>query len=126
MLHDPFRSPVDEDLVDVQWQTLTAGESRSGQLTGTKALMLAVLEDGIRSYLGRSRLLADEAECWIFSRARQSPFCFVVVCETLGLQPDAVRKTLERLKSEHVSPRKAIPRARHNVRRPGRVCAQSN
>ncbi len=125
MLADPFCFS-DEHISDLQSQQLSGGESRSGQLTGTKALMLAVLEDGIRSYLGRSRLLSEEAECWIFSRARQWPFSFIVVCETLGLHPDAVRKTLERLKRDNVPARKAMPRTRHNVRRPGRVCLQTN
>jgi hypothetical protein len=105
-------------------QSVTGGEPRSGQLTGTKALMLAVLEDGIRSYLGGAKIISQEAEFWIHSHRRQSPFSFVVVCEMLGLDPDAVRKTLKRMKGERVSPRKAIPRARHNVRIPGRVYAR--
>lgn len=107
-------------------QPVTGGESRTGQLTGTKALMLAVLEDGIRSFLSGSRLLASEAEFWIYSHRRHSPFSFTVVCEMLGLDPDAVRKTLKRMKSENVSSRKAIPRARHNVRIPGRVYARKS
>ena len=114
----------DDDLDVTRLQSVTGGESRSGQLTGTKALMLAVLEDGIRSYLGGSKIIAQEAEFWIHSHRRQSPFSFVVVCEMLGLDPDAVRKTLKRMKTEHVSPRKALPRARHNVRIPGRVYAR--
>jgi hypothetical protein len=114
----------DDDLDLLRLQPVTGGESRTGQLTGTKALMLAVLEDGIRSYLGSSKVIAQEAEFWIHSHRRQSPFSFVVVCEMLGLDPDAVRKTLKRMKNEHVPPRKAVPRARHNVRIPGRVYAR--
>ncbi len=114
----------DDDLHLLLPHPVTGGEPRTGQLTGTKALMLAVLEDGIRSYLGSSRVIAHEAEFWIHSHRRHSPFSFVVVCEMLGLDPDAVRKTLRRLKSENVSPRKALPRARHNVRIPGRVYAR--
>lgn len=105
-------------------QPVTGGESRTGQLTGTKALMLAVLEDGIRSYLGGARGIAQDAEYWIFTHRRHSPFSFIVVCEMLGLDANAVRKTLKRMKDEHVSPRKAFPRARHNVRIPGRVYAR--
>jgi hypothetical protein len=111
---------------DLDDEGVTGGESRSGQLTGTKALMLAVLEDGIRSYLGGSRIVSQEAEFWIFSHRRQSPFSFVIVCEMLGLDPDAVRKTLKRMKSDNVSPRKVLPRARHNVRIPGRVYARKS
>jgi hypothetical protein len=114
----------DEDQTIQQLHPVTGGESRSGQLTGTKALMLAVLEDGIRSYLGGSRTIAQDAEYWIYTHRRQSPFSFIVVCEILGLDADAVRKTLKRMKAEHISPRKAFPRARHNVRIPGRVHAR--
>jgi hypothetical protein len=114
----------DEESSLQQLQPVTGGESRTGQLTGTKALMLAVLEDGIRSYLGGSRTIALEAEYWIFTHRRHSPFSFSIVCEMLGLDPDAVRKTLRRMKAEHISPRKAFPRARHNVRIPGRVYAR--
>jgi hypothetical protein len=116
----------DDDLNVMHLQTVTGGESRTGQLTGTKALMLAVLEDGIRSFLSGSRLLASEAEFWIYSRRRQSPFSFTVVCEMLGLDPDAVRKTLKRMKSQNIPPRKAMPRTRHNVRIPGRVYARKS
>jgi hypothetical protein len=114
----------DDDVNLLRLQPVTGGESRTGQLTGTKALMLAVLEDGIRSYLSSSRIIASEAEFWVHSPRRHSPFSFVVVCEMLGLDADAVRKTLKRMKADNVSGRKAIPRARHNVRIPGRVYAR--
>ena len=116
----------DEELDLIGLQPLKGGEPRTGQLTGTRALMVAVLEDGIRSYLGGSKLLAQDAEYWIFSQRRHSPFSFMVVCEVLGLDPEAVRKTLKHMKGQNVSPRKAIPRARHNVRIPGRVHARKS
>src|SRR5713101_5040445 len=115
------REAGDDDFALFRLHPVAGGEPRSGQLTGTKALMLAVLEDGIRSYLGASRLIAQDAEYWINSRRQQSPFSFVVVCEMLGLNPQAVRKTLQRLKVQNIPARKALPRARHNVRIPGRV-----
>jgi len=114
----------DEEFNLLVLQPVTGGESRSGQLTGTKALMLAVLEDGIRAYLSGGKLLADEAEFWIYSQRRQSPFSFAIVCEMLGLDVDAVRKTLKRMKDANTPARKALPRARHNVRVPGRVYAR--
>ena len=120
---EALRFGEDDDIDIRQLATVSGGEC-SSRFTGTKALMLAVLEDGIRSYLGGSRVIAHEAEFWIYSHRRHSPFSFVVVCEMLGLDPDAVRKTLRRMKSENVSPRKALPRARHNVRIPGRVYAR--
>jgi hypothetical protein len=82
--------------------------------------MLAVLEEGIRSYLRGSRRVAHEAEFWILSQRQRSPFAFAVVCEMLGLDADAVRTTLQRMKRESL-PRKTLPRARHNVRATGRV-----
>jgi hypothetical protein len=106
--------------------SLQGGESRSGQLTGTKALMLAVLEDGIRSYLGRAKLIAAEAAYWIESNHRRSPFSFVVICETLGLDPGAVRTAVKRMKSTDVRPRQAMPRSLNNVRIPGRVCLRKS
>jgi hypothetical protein len=120
-----FNDYTEEEELDLlRRHPVSGGESRTGQLTGTKALMLAVLEDGIRCYLGGSRMLAQEAEFWIFHspQRRQSPFLFSVVCEVLGLDPEAVRATLKRMKSQNVTPRKAMPRTRHNVRIPGRVC----
>jgi hypothetical protein len=122
----PQQDPADSaDFNALPQYPVKGGEPRGkGQLTGTKALMLAVLEEGIRSYLGKSRVIAHEAEFWIYSHRQRSPFSFAVVCETLGLDPDAVRATLKRLKSENVPPRKALPRARHNVRIPGRVHAR--
>ncbi len=119
--------PFDGDEADLDLRgmgLLGGGESNSGQLTGTKALMLAVLEDGIRSYLGGSRLVAEDAEYWISSPRQGSPFSFEVICEILGLNPEAVRRNLRQMKIEHISPRKAIPRARNNVRIPGRVYAR--
>ena len=72
---------------------LGGGEHRSAPYTGTKGLMLAVLEEAIRSYLGSASRLRTQAEMWIASRQRL-PFSFTVVCETLGLEPDSVRKAL--------------------------------
>lgn len=123
-LTQPSRIEVDDDDLDIaHLQSVTGGESRSGQLTGTKALMLAVLEDGIRSYLRGSGLAARDADFWIHSQRRHSPFSFIVVCEILGLSPEAVRETLRRLRGD-VAARKMIPRARHNVRIPGKVYAR--
>ena len=109
----------DEDLDLSQLYSIADGEG-CGHLVGTKALMLAVLENGIRSFLSNSRSVANEAERWICNYGRHSPFAFAVLCETLHLDPGAVRKRLWQMKTEERS-RKAIARARHNVRIPGRV-----
>jgi hypothetical protein len=123
MQNEALRYADDEDLDILQLARGSGGDSRSSQFTGTKALMLAVLEDAIRAYLGGSRLPAQEAEWWIGSPRRQSPFSFIVVCETLGLDPPAVHKALDQLKSQNL-PRRSVPRSRHNVRVPGRVYAR--
>jgi len=119
--NSPFDMGNEDELDLIRVNTVSGGEPRTGQLTGTKALMLAVLEDGVRCYLGRARLAAEEAACWISSTRRYSPFSFIVVCETLGLDPQAVRATVQKMRAQHVSPRQAIPRTRNNVRVPGRV-----
>jgi len=111
----------DFDLDLLRLTSLGGGESRSAQYTGTKALMLAILEDGIRSYLSPVGRIRTEAEYWVKSGRQRSPFCFTVVCETLGLEPDAVRTALERLRERNVSPRRALGRSRPNVRRTGRL-----
>ena len=113
----PVWKDDDPDLCDLY---TVSGADNFGPWVGTKALMLAVLENGIRSFLGRSRTLANEAERWIYNYGRQSPFAFTVVCETLRLDPGAVRKRLWQMKTGTAS-RKAISRSRHNVRIPGRV-----
>jgi len=110
---------LDVDLLRLA--SLGGGESRSGQYTGTKALMLAILEDGIRSYLSPVTRIRGEAEYWVSSSRQRSPFSFTVVCETLGLEPDAVRAALRRLREKNVSPRRALGRSRPNVRRSGRI-----
>ncbi|HYD50407.1 MAG TPA: hypothetical protein VEB21_18770 [Terriglobales bacterium] len=117
------RAERDQDVLEYNpLQPMLGGESRSCELTGTRALMLAVLEDAIRSYLSGSKLAARDAEFWIQSHRRQSPFSFIVVCEVLGLDPDAVRTTLQKIKANNPSNRRGFPRARRNVRIPGRVC----
>jgi hypothetical protein len=112
----------DDDILDLMRVTsVTGGEPRSGQLTGAKGLMLAVLEDGIRCYLGHKKRIAIEAELWIASQRRHTPFSFVVVCETLGLNPDAVRARLVRMRAANLPARQVLPRSRNNVRVPGQV-----
>ncbi len=102
------------------------GDPDRTPITGTRALMLAVLEDAIRCYLDGRKHISEEAERWIKANWRGSPFTFVIVCETLRLDPQAVRCSLDKMKSAQVSSRAAIPRARNNVRVPGRVCTRKS
>ncbi len=94
-----------------------AEDRRVADRWGIKALMLAVLEDGISSYFAGDWRARFEAERWIYSSLRHWPFSFVVICETLGLEPDAVRAALRKMRAanSHLPP--AIARLRLNVRR---------
>lgn len=110
---------LDSDATVKHAEALTAliglggGENRATVYTGTKALMLAVLEEAIQSYLTEEPQRRDEAELWVASR-RRSVFSFLVVCETLGLEPSAVRMALNRLRTREVSP-KTMARSRPNA-----------
>jgi hypothetical protein len=103
--------------------SLSGGEPRRAGYTGTKALMQAVLEDGIRSYLQARGRLHEEAEDWISSHQRTSPFAFAVVCETLGLDPSAVRIALRRMRSRSETAHHLTRRTRPTVRRTTRLSA---
>ncbi len=94
---------------------------QASSFSGTKGLLLAVLEDGVRSYLSPVAELRAEAEYWVNSSRGRSPFCFVTICETFGLEPSAVRLALERMRAQHANPARAIGRTRPNVRRAHRV-----
>ena len=100
---------------------LAGGEPRRAQPTGIHALMLAVLEEAIRNYLGRDTRLRSDAAYWMAAQDRRSPFAFVIVCETLGFDPGAVRIALQRLRTQHISSREAAGRVRPNVCRGRRL-----
>jgi len=80
-----------------------AGPRSDSTSSGEKALHLAVLADGIRCFTARPqnrhedpdrRGAEAEAEAWIRAVDEESPFSFVNVCETLGVDPDALRAAL--------------------------------
>jgi hypothetical protein len=90
--------------------------------SGEKALMLAVLEDGIRCFQEhlrnprvRPRLLARQAERWIRSKDWEWPFSFNNVCESLELNPECLRAKLLQPREEGAAPSK--PRSSHRVYR---------
>ncbi len=106
--YEPGRSPrTPESLVElftpdiVLPEQFMQGYRRDSYVSGEKALMLAVLEDGIRCFQehlrnprSNPRLLSQEAEAWIRAVDYDWPFSFNNVCETLGIDPDALRSTL--------------------------------
>lgn len=97
------------------------GESTTTEHTGTKALMLAILEDGLRALLDSNQRVSDEAARWMSSRRDTWVFSFATVCQTLGLDPDAVRVAAQRMKANSASARRVIGRNRPNSRRYARL-----
>lgn len=86
-------------------------------LDGERALMFAVLVDALDTYVKtrnakghRKRAEFNEVNSWILSRSTSSPFTFENICDTLGLNPDAVRFSL---KSPRFNERNTIRHFRH-------------
>src|SRR5262249_35764277 len=88
-------------------------------------LMLAVLEDAIRCYLGyrdgdqsaMNRLLFADARDWINSPSRYSIFAFRNFCEIIGINPDALKRELHILQPG-TSPRSITLQMTSEVRTP--------
>ena len=118
VLGEDAASGFDADFLGLT--SLGGGESSRGPYTGIKALMLAVLDNGISCYMSHVARIRTEAEHWVNSKHTRSPFSFSVVCETLGLEPDAVRAELRRWREIGVSPDRALTRRRPNASRAGR------
>ncbi|MFQ5666385.1 MAG: hypothetical protein ACE5I7_08115 [Candidatus Binatia bacterium] len=112
---------IDFELKGIGLTPLAGGEPRGAEYTGTKALMLAVLENGFQSYFSSRARIRAEAERWVANRQARSPFSFTVVCEVLGLEPDAVRSALRRVERQRTPIRPHVKRTRPNVHRLGRV-----
>jgi hypothetical protein len=88
------------------------GARRDSYISGEKALMLAVLEDGIRCFQehlrnprSNPRLLSQQAEEWIRAVDYEWPFSFNNVCETLGIDPSALRSCLLAWKAKRLTER---------------------
>jgi len=82
-------------------EQFSGGVRRDSQASGEKALMMAVLEDGIRCFQehlraprANPRLLSQQAEVWIGAVDYEWPFSFNNICETLGIDPSALRAAL--------------------------------
>ncbi|MFN8542924.1 MAG: hypothetical protein U0807_01730 [Candidatus Binatia bacterium] len=93
-------------------EQFTQGYREDSFISGEKALMLAVLEDGIRCFQehlrnprSNPRLLSQESEAWIKADDWEWPFSFNNVCETLGIDPDALRSSLLRWKAQRLAER---------------------
>lgn len=96
-----------------------------------KRLMLAVLEDAMRLYQtcasarsrARRRMFA-EAEAWLLDRDADGPFAFDTICETLGIEPNWLRKGLRQWRIHQLNGANPRPLARRSpVTREGRISA---
>jgi hypothetical protein len=112
LFHELLRSPIG------------GGNPITSEHTGTKALMLAVLEDALRAFLDQDKRVSEESERWMASRRDTWVFSFTTVCQTLGLDPDAVRRAAHRMRKHNISARQAIGRNRPNARRYARLSAR--
>jgi hypothetical protein len=75
---------------------------RKNSLEPEKALMLAVLEDGVRCFQDnlsahseKKKKLFEEALEWLFSDDADWLFSFISICEALGFDPDYLRRGLK-------------------------------
>jgi len=91
--------PVEADVVlPAQWYSL-----RTALPESERRLRLAILEDALRYYRRhrhatdrRARALYEDAAEWFASPDRSEPFAFENVCDALGLDASAVRRSLDR------------------------------
>jgi len=108
-----------------------SGPRRDADSSPERALMLAVLEDGIRCFRQfvhaqsvRRRMLARQAERWIRRRDDDWPFSFENVCETLGIDASNLRRALLRMKYDCLPGNPKLPGKCNGTRRgrqPARV-----
>ena len=80
---------------------------RKTLLEPERRLMLAILEDAINCYQdhllaqrSKARRLFTEAEEWILEKGSDWIFSFKNICETLGFNPEYVRRGLLRWKEK--------------------------
>jgi hypothetical protein len=94
-----------------------------------KKLMLALLEDGIacfQKYLfardGKGKALFREAEHWVTENGSDAVFSFECVCDSLGLDPDYLRRGLSAWKARALAQQnqpkvtRSAPRSKPAVR----------
>ncbi|NOT58569.1 MAG: hypothetical protein HOP18_28570 [Deltaproteobacteria bacterium] len=83
------------------------------------ALLRAVLEDALTCFQKqfvnerpRVQREAREVEAWFLSEEAHWPFSFVTICAALGLEPDAIRRQLQRWNHSHLArPQKQMRRS---------------
>lgn len=92
----PFLQP--ECLLPVQFNAMVRKRAPEG---GERRLLLAVLKDGLRSYIknmhGRTRRARREFEEiseWFYAENQQGIFAFEHLCEALGIHLESLRRWL--------------------------------
>jgi hypothetical protein len=85
---------------------------RKLHLEPEKKLMLAILEDAIacfQKYIfardAKGKALFREAEEWVQEKGSEGIFSFDMVCETLGFNPDYLRRGMTEWKSKMLAER---------------------
>jgi hypothetical protein len=85
---------------------------RKLHLEPEKKLMLAILEDAVacfQKYLlardSKGKTQFRDTEDWVFHGSDLGVFSFDIVCETLGLEPNYVRRGLAHWKNQRIAPR---------------------
>src|SRR5229473_6736479 len=96
-----------------------------------KKLMMAILEDALRCFQnnadakgGPRKRLFSEAEQWLIGEGGEGPFSFETVCETLGIEPQFLRRGLRDWRSQQLAGVSTRRLARRSpVVRSGRISA---
>ncbi|MGH7766159.1 MAG: hypothetical protein ACREQP_01785 [Candidatus Binatia bacterium] len=98
-MEETYLLQADASLPAQYWDTV----ARKDQLEPEKKLLLAVLENAIRTYrqyvFTQSRLL-HEVESWLFAEEKDHPFSFDTICDSLGLNAECVRRGILRSQSK--------------------------
>ena len=86
---------------------------RKVPLEPEKALLLAVLDDGVRCFQDnvlpqnkKKQMLFDEAQEWLFSDESNGIFSFVSVCAALGFDPGYIRRGLRQWQQRALAARR--------------------
>lgn len=88
--------------------------------------MLGVLEEAIQNFGSSVGHVRADAERWIMSPERRYVFSFAVICETLHLEPSAVRRSVIGLLDKRRSGRRRLlPRIRPYVHHDGTIQRRS-
>ncbi|HEY2484001.1 MAG TPA: hypothetical protein VGI36_02580 [Candidatus Binataceae bacterium] len=94
---------------------------------------MAILEDALRCFQnnadatgGSRKRLFQEAETWLCGEGGEGPFSFETVCETLGIEPQFLRRGLKDWRSQQLAGISTRRLARRSpVVRSGRISAPS-